>query len=330
MYDDNSHNFTRRAAIGAGAAIAAGIVLNDHMTANAQQPRDKSHNAWAPFDPNDPSITIEFSDLRATLSSGITWLVDQVPSVTCKLSELSNGYSKVLGLTTPSGDKRVVEIDVSGSSVMALTSPSIATAIDTLEAALALYKFSSSWDVYEYTSNMLTRSGDSLVLSGNLVLTYATIAASAETKHKASKIMNSAPTIPTVSLNVSKLIASPAAAVPTPVYDLEHSQPIDGIPKFILDDPNINLFHTTKVTSDGITVYSKSLDVKKLLPVSTADRAGILAALRARLPGINIDMNDVATAVQIATWILGTADEKGKVTLRDSGIRGTIAISFSL
>jgi hypothetical protein len=325
---NNTGAFTRRAALGAGAAILAGAAVSASSARAA--PATSSLKWLANHNPDDPEITIDYSNLRARLKDGVTWFADSIPPDVVKLSEIGN-LSRVINFIKPNGDIAPVKIDFSTTQAQTLASQLSSTpeSSDVLDTVVAVYNVAKDLGIFAVTNNGLAATSDSAILSGNIVFTTMRMLASRAMKRTLSSMVNSTGSIPSVSLNVSKLLLapSPSSDLPCKQFDVSHVQPFD-IPQYIFDNCPVNQQY--QVTDDGKQVYSTTLDVKKLLYYSAAERDSRKAAARASSQGRGISWSDVATVAQAAAWILALADNQGNLTAQPAGIGGTISVSFSI
>jgi hypothetical protein len=247
------------------------------------------------YDPADPLVTISLSSLRATHSSGVTWVAEQFPSVTLKSSEINN-YVTVLNFVTPEGVKKYIEISFNTQAVAALTSQRKAPSNDVLNTFLALYKFDREFDVFASPRGVSEKSiMERIKITGNIVFQYET------------NLMTDS----YLALNISKLFAAPDGGHSAKTFSLEtaHERRLSA-----------DLFHRADVlctilVTDGADVWSTVLDVKRLLNWSPEDLTGVIT---------------VATIDRVTTWILAAADEKGKVIGSSTRIPGHLNVSIVL
>ena len=324
-----SQGVSRRAAIGAGAA-AAGFLLSDN-TALAETPKESLRTSDASFNVLDPLVTIDYSGLKARVTStGVTWAAETIPTDTIPSSQVS-GFTKRIGFVAPDASSKVyvdVPFQAHMDRIVPLMTPArrvqAASSNDAVfNTAVLLFKLCQNASAQEVRAGKLVSTGDEVVLSGNISLSYVTAAVSDALRKRLDAAART--DVPeTVPLHVSKLLATPLSGVSTTTFNLDHFSPF-GLRKDILTAAkSVQILHSPGLTSDGganIYTLDQPLDVTKLLSFSMQDRN------KAALAGISI--SDVATAVQVASWVLAAADASGNYAAQGAAVSGSITIGVA-
>ncbi len=170
----SSQDITRRAALGAGAVLTAGIMASDHA-AFGQQKSDQREDL-PDYDPLNPLLKLSFSELRASLNDGTTWLLDHIPDALVRAADLPN-FTRRIGLTSPNdpSDKRYVDFAVApGDATLLIGSFGDGDPLPYVwNATLSVLKFAQLAVPTRYQNGQLVaQDSESILVNGSLHLLY--------------------------------------------------------------------------------------------------------------------------------------------------------------
>lgn len=248
-------SLTRRAALGVGAALAGGLAAGGAV-AGAEKAQD------------DPLVTVDFSGLRAQLTSASNrvkdWIVDHTAPFQVRLSDLATPgrVSKVLTLRNDADEPKSVEFVFGDSEVTALraaVAPAEAAAVDVITTAVAAFNLARALNILSFDARRGTYAptAEKLFINGAVTLAWETGLAAAAMRADAT---------PMVTLDIADLLVNTAEGNATTPFRVPKVRPV-FIPRDEFNNKDIR--HSIAVAGDAQTTYRTTIPIKGLLDSDT-------------------------------------------------------------